>query len=73
MPAELKMSTVKALLTPPRGLFDFGHSRGGLIREGGLFEILAPREGLFREGALIETGLGRAFTVHELRSRSKLR
>ena len=31
------MNTAKALLSPPGGLFNFGPSRGGLIREGGLF------------------------------------
>ena len=32
--------TVKALLSPQGGFFDFGDSRGGLIREGGLFKKL---------------------------------
>ena len=36
LPVEY-LSTVKALLSPWGGLFNFGPSRGGLIREGGLF------------------------------------
>ena len=35
---KLFHNTVKALLSPRGGLFNFGHSRGGLIREGGLLE-----------------------------------
>ena len=30
------MHTVNSLLSPPGGLIDFKHSRGGLIGEGGL-------------------------------------
>ena len=32
--------TVNALLSPQGGLFNFGYSRGGLIREEGLFKKL---------------------------------
>ena len=32
--------TAKALLSPPRGLFNFGHSRGGLLEREGLFKKL---------------------------------
>ena len=34
------MDYQKSSIRPLRGLFDFGHSRGGLIKEGGLFKAL---------------------------------
>ena len=36
--------TVKALSSPRGGLFNFGHSRGGLIREGSLFKKLDEKD-----------------------------
>ena len=34
----------KSTIKPQGGLFNFGHSRGGLIREGGLFKTLDAEE-----------------------------
>ena len=35
---------LKSSIKPPQGLFKFGHSRGGLIREGGFFKKLDQKD-----------------------------